>query len=313
MDLRQLRYFMMVADERNFTRAAERLHIAQPPLSRQIQQLEAELGTTLFDRDARPLKLTPTGRLLYDQANQVLGRVEDMRAMIARAVATQQRHFVIGFVASTMYARLPDLIRAFRKLAPDVDLSFVEMGSIDQIAALKEGLIDIGFGRIRFDDPAVRRTILRNERLVVAVPIDHPFAQEKGPIPLSRIATQPQILYPRAPRPSYADQVLSLFHDNGLEPVIAQEARELQIAVGMVAAEEGLCIVPESVQQSRTVDVRYLPIAEALSSPVIMSHRVNDASPELAIMAAIIAQTYDKWDYPVPDTITDLADKSGLS
>ena len=312
MDLRQLRYFKMVADERNFTRAAQRLHIAQPPLSRQIQQLEAELGTSLFDREARPLGLTPTGRLFYDQANQVLSRVEDMRSMITRAIATQQHNFAIGFVASTMYARLPDLIREFRKVAPEVNLSLVEMGSIEQITALKEGLIDVGFGRIRFDDPAVRRTILRNERLVVAVPMDHPFTQETAPIPLSRIATQPQILYPRAPRPSYADQVLSLFHDNGLEPTIAHEVRELQIAVGMVAAEEGVCIVPESVHQSRTVDVCYLPITEALSSPVIMSHRVNDISQELAIMAAVIATTYGRWDYPVPDTITEMAERSGL-
>lgn len=306
MDLRQLRYFMMVAHERNFTRAAERLHIAQPPLSRQIQQLEAELGTTLFDRDARPLRLTDTGRLFYDQASQVLGRVEDMRAMIARAVATQKRRFVIGFVASTMYARLPGLIREFRKAAPDVDLNLVEMGSIDQIAALKEGMIDVGFGRIRFEDPAVRRTVLRDERLVVAVPITHPFTLATGPIPLSRIAAEPQILYPRAPRPSYADQVLSLFHDNGLEPTIAHEARELQIAVGMVAAEEGICIVPESVHQSRTDDVRYLDIAEPLSSPVILSHRLGDVSPELALMASVIDKTYRQWGYAVPDVITDL-------
>jgi DNA-binding transcriptional LysR family regulator len=307
MDLRQLRYFMMVAGERNFTRAAERLHIAQPPLSRQIQHLEAELGTTLFDRDARPLRLTPTGRLLYDQASQVLGRVEDMRAMIARAVATQKRRFVIGFVASTMYARLPGLIREFRKAAPDVDLNLVEMGSLDQIAALKEGMIDVGFGRIRFEDPAVRRTILRDETLVVAVPIDHPLTRETGPIPLARIAAEPQILYPRAPRPSYADQVLSLFHDNGLEPIIAHEARELQIAVGMVAAEEGVCIVPESVHHSRTDDVRYLDIAEPLSSPVIMSHRVGDMSPELALMGAVVDKTYRQWGYGVPDAVLELS------
>jgi LysR family transcriptional regulator, benzoate and cis,cis-muconate-responsive activator of ben and cat genes len=306
MDLRQLRYFLMVAHERNFTRAAERLHIAQPPLSRQIQQLEAELGTTLFDRDARPLQLTPTGRLLYDQASQVLGRVEDMRAMIARAARTQKRRFAIGFVASTMYARLPGLILAFRKAAPDVDLALVEMGSIEQITALKEGMIDVGFGRIRFEDTAVRRTVLREETLVAAVSSEHALTRIAGPVPLARIAAEPQILYPRAPRPSYADQVISLFHDNGLEPAIAHEARELQIAVGLVAAEEGVCIVPESVRQSRTDDVRYLDIAEPLSSPVIMSHRLGDASPELAIMCHVIDATYRRWGYPVPAHIIEL-------
>ena len=195
MDLRQLRYFVMVANERNFSRAAERLHIAQPPLSRQIQQLEAELGTTLFDRDKRPLRLTATGRLLYDQAGQLLAKMEEMRSMMARAVLTQKRQFIIGYVASTMYARLPGLIREFRKAAPEIDLSLVEMGSIDQITTLKEGMIDVGFGRIRFDDPAVRRTVLRDEALVVAVPFAHALTQMTGPIPLSRIAAQPQILY----------------------------------------------------------------------------------------------------------------------
>jgi LysR family transcriptional regulator, benzoate and cis,cis-muconate-responsive activator of ben and cat genes len=307
MDLRQLRYFVMVANERNFSRAAERLHIAQPPLSRQIQQLEAELGTILFDRDKRPLRLTVTGRLLYDQANQLLSKMDETRSMMARAVLTQKRHFIIGYVASTMYARLPGLIREFRKAAPEIDLNLVEMGSIEQITALKEGMIDVGFGRIRFDDPAVRRTVLRDEALVVAVPFGHTLTQVTGPIPLSRIAAEPQILYPRAPRPSYADQVLSLFHDAGLSPVIAHEARELQIAVGMVAAEEGVCIVPESVHQSRTDDVRYLDIAEPLSSPVIMSHRIGESSPELALMAAVIDKTYRQWGYGVPDAVIELA------
>lgn len=308
MDLRQLRYFVMVANERNFTRAAERLHIAQPPLSRQIQQLETELGTTLFDRDVRPLCLTPMGRLLYDQANQLLSRVEEMRAMMSRAAKSSRRRFVMGFVASTIYARLPALIRQFRKAAPDVDLRLVEISSIDQITALKEGKIDVGFGRIRFDDPAVRRIILREEKLIVATPLAHPLALATGPIPLAQVAEYPQILYPNQPRPSYADQVLSLFRDNGLHPAIAHEVRELQIAVGMVAAEEGVCIVPESVRQSRTDDVRYLEIAENVSSPIIMSHRSNDRSPELALMATVIEQTYLEWGYAVPEPIAELSD-----
>lgn len=310
MDLRQLRYFVMVANERNVTRAAARLHIAQPPLSRQIHQLESELGTILFDRDVRPLRLTPMGRLLYDQANQVLARVEEMRAMMARAASSTRRRFAIGFVASTIYARLPVLIRQYRKIAPDVDLHLVEISSIDQIAALKEGKIDVGFGRIRFEDPAVRRINLREEKLVVAVPVTHPFAAETGPIPLARVAEYPQIIYPSAPRPSYADQVLSFFHDAGLTPTIAHEVRELQIAVGMVAAEEGLCIVPESVRQSRSEDVRYLELAERVSSPIIMSHRINDHSPELALMAAVIEQTYRKWGYAVPESVTELSEGS---
>jgi DNA-binding transcriptional LysR family regulator len=256
MDLRQLRYFVTVAAERNFTRAADKLHIAQPPLSRQIQQLEAEVGAELIDRNERPLRLTPAGRLFHEQAVQVLGRVEEMRSMMRRAIVAKTRRFVIGFVASTIYAHLPALIREFRAAAPDVELGLVELVTLDQIAALKEGRIDVGFGRIRFDDPAVRRTVLREEELVAAVPTAHPFAQGQGPISLAQVAEDRLILYPREPRPSYADQVLSLFHDHGFSPCVAHEVRELQIAIGLVAAEEGVCIVPESVQRSRVDDVR---------------------------------------------------------
>ncbi|RYF16243.1 MAG: LysR family transcriptional regulator, partial [Oxalobacteraceae bacterium] len=137
MDLRQLRYFVTVAAERNFNRAAQRLHMAQPPLSRSIHQLEAEIGTELIDRTSRPLSLTPIGKLFHDQAVQVLRRMDDMRAMVDAAIATDKRRFTIGFVASTVYARLPALIREFRMEMPDVELTLVESTTLDQIAALR--------------------------------------------------------------------------------------------------------------------------------------------------------------------------------
>lgn len=303
MDLRQLRYFVTVAAERNFNKAAERLHIAQPPLSRAIQQLEAELGAGLIDRTARPLKLTTVGNLFYEQAIQVLGRMEDMRSMMRSAVASEKRRFTIGFVASTMYARLPELIRAFRLAAPDVELVLQESVTLDQITALKEGRIDVGFGRIRFEDPAVRRTILRYEPLIAALPSESVLAQGSGPISLAEIGREPLILYPRLPRPSYADQVLSLFHDHGIAPRVVHEARELQIAIGLVAAEEGVAIVPESIRRSRSEDVRYRELVEAATSPIIMSQRIGDHSPEIRLMSDLIAQKYSEWGYDVPESL----------
>ncbi len=301
MDLRQLRYFVTVANERNFTRAADRLHIAQPPLSRQIQQLESEIGADLIDRTSRPLGLTRAGRLFYEQAVQILSRVDEMRSMMSRALLLERRRFAIGFVASTIYARLPSLIREFRAAAPNVDLTLVELVSLEQIAALKEGRIDLGFGRVRLEDEAVRRTVLREEPLVAAVPAGHPLARREGPISLHQIAEEPLVIYPKTPRPGYADQVLALFHDRGLEPRIAQEARELQIAIGLVAAEEGICIVPETVQKSRVDDVCYKPLSDPATSPIIMSHRVGDTSPEIALMASIILRMYSAWGYDLPE------------
>lgn len=307
MDLRLLRYFVAVTQEGNFHRAAERLHMAQPPLSRAIQQLEVDVGSPLLDRSTRPLRLTPVGQLLYAQALQMLARMEDMQTMVRAAATSRRRRLVLGFVASTIYARLPELIREFRKAAQDVELVLVESTTLDQIAALKEGRIDIGFGRIRFDDPAVRRIILRHERLIAAFPMDHPLARQTAPVSLKELADEPQILYPRSPRPSYADQVISLFRDHAIEPRIVHEARELQIAIGLVAAEEGIAIVPESVRRARSHDVAYRELAEPATSPIIMSHRTGDASPELEQMGAVIARMYQQWGYGVPAGLPSVA------
>lgn len=303
MDLRLLRYFVTVASERNFNRAAARLNIAQPPLSRAIRQLEEEFGAALLERASRPLTLTPAGQLLFDQAVQLLRRAEDMKSMMRSAIATERRRFTIGFVASVIYARLPELIREFRMELPDVELALVESVSLDQIAALKEGRIDIGFGRIRFDDPAVRRTVLRQEPLVAAVPLRSELGSDGKPISLARLAREKLILYPSAPRPSYADQVLSLFYDNGLQPDVVHEVRELQIAIGLVAAEEGVAIIPESVRRARTDDVRHVQLTEAAFSPIIMSHRTGDFTPEIAAFTSIIARKYADWGYAVPEAL----------
>ncbi|SPP97063.1 LysR substrate-binding domain-containing protein [Bradyrhizobium vignae] len=199
----------------------------------------------------RKREVTEPGRLFYEQSIQVLARVEEMRTMMKRTLKIEKRRLTIGFVGSVLYGHLPELIREFRRAAPEVELHLVELVTLEQIAALKEGRIDIGFGRVRFDDDEVRRIILREEQLVAALPMDHPLDKQSGPVSLEQLAEERLILYPRAPRPGYADQVIALFHDRGLEPRIAHEARELQIAVGLVAAEEGACIVPVRPNLSR--------------------------------------------------------------
>ncbi len=306
IELRHLRYFLAVAAERNFTRAAERLHMAQPPLSRQILQLEEELGAPLFDRESRPLKLTPAGRLFYEQAIQVSHRMDELKMLMKRFVAAERRRFVIGFVPSVIYARLPSIIRGFREAAPDVELSLVEMTSLEQISALKEGRIDVGFGRVRFDDPAVRREVLREERLVVALPVGHPLLAGEQPVELAALAEGSLIVYPREPRPSYADQVLSLFRDYGVEPAILQEVRELQTAIGLVAAEAGACIVPASVQQLGRADVIYRDLAQPATSPIIMSRRVGDHSTELATLISVLIEVYRSWGWSTPPSLTTI-------
>ncbi len=293
MELRHLRYFVAVARERNFTRAAEQLHIAQPPLSRQVQQLEDELGIDLIESGSRPLRLSEAGRLFYEQAVQVLERVDEMKTMITHLHAAERSRFSIGFVASTLYGKLPTVIRSYRAARPTVELTLLEMTSVEQIAALKEGRIDVGFGRIPLDDPALDRQLLRNEKLIAAVPDGHALPRPGRALSLADLAVLPLIVYPKAPRPSYADQVLSLFREAGLKPPFVHEVRELQTALGLVAADEGICLVPASIETLRRDNVVYRKLAAVHAvSPIIMSSRKGDRSPEIALVLKLIRQMY---------------------
>lgn len=298
MDLRHLRYFVVVAEEGNITRAAERLHIAQPPLSRQIQQLEEELGVPLLVRGSRPLTLTEAGQFFYAHARQLLSQTRELEAM-TRRIGTIERKLSIGFVGSTLYGMLPKVIRRFRSEQNTTELTLHEMTSMEQISALKEGKIDVGFGRIRHEDPNVRRIVLREERLVAALPSGHALT-DRPVIGLLDLVDDTLIVFPKAPRPSFADQILASFHDRGLEPKKVYEARELQVAIGLVAAGEGVAIVPASVQGLKREDVCYLPLQDHnMVSPIILSTRLLDESREIKLLIEMIIRIYEeeKIDY----------------
>lgn len=295
MELRHLRYFTTVAAEGSFSRAAEKLHIAQPPLSRQVQQLEEELGVRLLDR-GRPLTLTEPGRYLFEQGRQILQRIDEMRAMTKRIAKGMVLQFNIGFVASTLYDALPELIRRFRIIVPGAEVNLLEMTTLEQVAALKDGRIDVGFGRLRFDDEAIVRSVIREERLCLVVPRWHKLATSKRKLRLRTTVDEPLIVYPKSPRPSYADQVLSFYQDAGIEPRIAMEAKELQTALGLVASGGGICIVPASVRRLGRDDVRFIDLDEPkMISPIIMSCRKNDTSMLLKQLIKLVRE-FDKWD-----------------
>ena len=303
MELRHLRYFVAVAEERNFTRAAQRLHIAQPPLSRQIQQLEEILGVQLFERNSRPLKLTETGKFFYSHAVQVLAQTAELESM-TRRVGNIERSLSVGFVGSTLYGMLPKIIRRFRDENTTVELSLHEMSTMDQFRALKDGVIDIGFGRIRHEDANIRRVILREEKMIVALPEGHPLSLVKPALALGDLVNETLIIFPKAPRPSYADQVLSAFADRGLKPRRIYEVRELQIALGLVAAGEGIAVVPSSVYGLKRDDVSYKELDDpTLVSPIIMSMRALDESRDIREMLELVYRLYEEQQIPhVPRT-----------
>ncbi|SAL87424.1 transcriptional regulator CatR [Caballeronia arvi] len=303
MELRHLRYFVAVAEERNFTRAAQRLHIAQPPLSRQIQQLEETLGVQLFERNSRPLKLTETGKFFYSHAVQLLAQTAELESM-TRRVGNIERSLSVGFVGSTLYGMLPKIIRRFRDENATVELSLHEMSTMDQIRALKDGRIDVGFGRIRHEDANIRRVILREEKMIVALPVGHPLSLSKPVLALRDLIHETLIIFPKAPRPSYADQVLSAFQNRALTPRSIYEVRELQIALGLVAAGEGISVVPSSVYGLKRDDVSYKELDDpTLTSPIIMSMRAMDESRDINEMLELIYRLYEEEQIPyVPRT-----------
>lgn len=294
MELRHLRYFVAVAEEKNFTRASEKLFIAQPPLSRQIQQLEEELGVTLFVRNSRPLKLTEAGHFFYEHAKQVLTRTGELKAMTQR-VGNINRILNVGFVASTLYGKLPKIIRRYRAQFNSIELRMYEMTTMEQLIALKDGKIDIGFGRVRHEDANIRRIILREEKLIAAVPYEHQLSKSNKPINLKDLADENLIVFPKNPRPSFADQVLNSFRERDVHPKKIIEVRELQIAIGLVAAGEGVSIVPFSLQGMKRDDVVYLELNEKHAySPIIMSTRAMDKSEEIISMLDLIYSIYDE-------------------
>ena len=291
MDIRQLKYFVAVANERNFTRASEVLHIAQPPLSRQIQLLEEELGVQLILRNSRPLRLTEAGRVFYEQALQIINRLDQLKTA-TRQIGLQQRETVsIGFVPSTLYGGLPMLVRKLRQHYPDVDIQPVELTSTQQIGALKSGRIDVGFGRIRGNDSTVARTVLREERLVLAIPPDSPLAANAGHISLSELNGQKLIVYPKEPRPSFADHVLSFLNDQDIRPSEIHEVREIQTALGLVAAEYGLCLIPASARLRSDLHYRLIDDPR-ITSPIILSHRLNDNAWYIAAIKQLVSDMY---------------------
>ncbi len=288
MELRQLRYFEAVASTLNFSRAAERLHIAQPPLSRQIQQLEEELGVPLLDRSSRPLKLTNAGSFFYDQTVQVLARLKEIQAATRRIGAGGTRWMGIGFVPSILYGFLPNVLQRFTSENENLDISLSELTSVQQAEALKAGRIDVGFGRLAIQDEGLQNIVLTEESMVVAIPSGSALCKETT-IPLRRLVGEVLVLYPAAPRPSFADQVLHQFSVRGYEVRKTYETNGLQTAIGLVAAGMGVTIVPESVQRLRRDDVTYRPLAEqGLTSPLIMTIRVGDTSDHVAKFRAMI-------------------------
>lgn len=289
IEIRHFRYFEAIGSTLNFSRAAERLHMAQPPLSRQIQQLEEELGVALIDRSVRPFVLTRAGSFFYEQSVQMLARVNEVVKATRRVGAGQRRWLGVGFVPSVLYGFLPRTVQQFTADHPELDLILSELTSVQQVEALRAGRIDIGFGRLRIDAEGIDNTVLAEEPLVVVLPKTSPLSKHPD-VSMVDLLQEVLVIYPSQPRPSFADQILSQFRVRGYAVEKTYETNGLQTAIGLVAAGMGVTVVGSSVQRLQRDDVVYLPFREqGVTTPLIMSTRSGEPSADLARFRELVA------------------------
>lgn len=272
MELRHLRYFVAVAEELHFGRAAGRLHIAQPPLSRQIRDLEREVGTTLFERVPRGVELTPAGRAFLPEARLTLAQAERAQRTAQRAARGEIGRLRVGFVeAATYRGILPDVLGFFRTHLPDIGISLLEMDPIEQAEAFRDGRIDLG---ILHSPPADSERWLRveavySDALVAAIPRTHPLA-ERTRLTLGNLAEESFVLFPRYAAPALYDDIIARCRSAGFSPRIVQEAEGWHTLAGLVGAGVGVAFVPQSFTNFDRPQVAYRPV-RALSVEMQMS------------------------------------------
>jgi DNA-binding transcriptional LysR family regulator len=279
MDLRQLRYFVAVAEEQHFGRAANRLHMAQPPLSRQIQALEKDLGFPLFVRSRRRVELTSAGAVLLQHSRRVFEAVDLAVHEARRAAAGESGRIAVGYLSSLAYSGLTELLRAFRARFPSVEVALRELPPAHQVDAVKGGHLDVGFVRGPVEDPALAFELVRREPLVVALPEDHPLAK-RARVRLSSLAREPFVTFPRVRGPAFFDQLMALCRSAGFTPRIVQQAPQLDM-MSLVAAGFGVAIVPASIRDVQRVGMVVRPIVGSPQVELYVVWRVGSDSPVL--------------------------------
>lgn len=266
LNLRRLEYFVAVAEELHFGRAAERLGIAQPPLSQQIQKLEAELGARLFNRSRRSVALTESGAALLPEARRLLSQSRNV-AEIPRDIQEGRSGRVrLGFIGSAGYRIVPELLRRHRERYPDVTLELSELPTADQIDRIEAGRLDLGLVRPPVLRDTVRTAFVWSEPFVAALPVDHRLA-ELDQIEPSELQDESFVIFPRTRGPGLFETIVGLCEEHGFAPRIVQEAVQMPTIVGLVAAGFGVSIVPASVQDFRLPGVAY----RNLSGPLAQS------------------------------------------
>lgn len=281
MDTRRLKYFLAVAEELHFGRAASRLEISQPPLSRQIAALEAEIGAQLFDRSRSQIRLTQAGEVFERHARALVDRLESAYRETRLVGAGGQGRLRIAFVGSASHGVLPTLIKSYRSEFPKVELALSAMNNAELHSAIIQREIDIAVARPNLNDEELRAEPLTREKLILAIPDDSDLLS-RDEIAFSELGAQTFVLYPRRPRPSFADHILSICREEGFEPAALELAQDYQTAISLVSVGVGISVVPESVSRTSRPGVHYWPYLGTNPGTGLTIHaRRDNQSPQV--------------------------------
>jgi DNA-binding transcriptional LysR family regulator len=284
LELRHLRYFLAVADELHFSRAAERLQIAQPALSQQIRKLEAEVGVDLFRRTQRHVELTVAGQAMVRPARQCLAEAAGAVDTARRAARGEIGHLRIGFIESAAMTFVPMAVRRFRSAHPQVGLTLSELAVEAQVDGLRSGILDVAILRLPANIDGLKLVPSAEEGLVVVVPEGHPLAGRKRVAPRA-LGDESLVLLARETVPGLYDQIIALQHESG-GAQIAQEATSIQAVLGLVAAGLGVSLLPASVRSLARSGVGFIELSPSPRSAMQLAWRDSDHSPLTAAFVA---------------------------
>ncbi|MPR64318.1 LysR family transcriptional regulator [Ochrobactrum intermedium] len=287
LDARQLRYIQALAEELHFGRAAARLRIAQPALSRQIQQIEANLGTMLFARTQRRVELTPAGELMLDRARSILNEIEQAEIDAKRAGKGELGRLSVGFIHSSSYGFLPRLLRRFHDRFPEVNLELKEMGIAEQINSLPLGAIDIGVTRPAKYASGIETLPVLEEDFLVAVPAFNPLASVKS-TSLARLTNESFVLFPRETSPLFNKSIITMCENAGFSPIVSQKATQVHTVVGLVSAGMGVAIVPSTARNLQISGVAFLKIEdEPPPVTIVLAWKANRVTTHMKAFMSI--------------------------
>lgn len=293
MELRHLRYFLAVAEERHFGRAAQRLHIAQPPLSRQIRQLEEQLGVRLLNRTTRRVELTEAGAAYAVRARAILAAVEQANTEAQRIASGEKGTLSIGFTGSATYELLPRVSRVVGLALPELHLQLHgELLTPDQVTALLDGRIDLGILRPPVRDEQIMTEALSDEPMIIALPDTHRLAAAET-IALPELAGERFVGYPAGRGSVVHEAMVAACAEAGFTPQVVQQAVQTSALISLVAAGLGVALVPESVAHLAIAGITYRPISGAPPRvELVAAYRAADPSPQLRRVLQVIREMF---------------------